>query len=274
MAEFNGRPDEQAVIVRLRSVLSPTVADAERVKVSIAAALAAGTMAGAAASARAAGAGGSVPAAWGVSKLSVIALTALLAGGAGYLAGQRAGRRAAAVQAPLLPATVVQVPAGAVESSGAAVVSVPIALVPASGARTDPASVAPPTRRLERASRAEGGAGAPVDPSLDQEVRALRSVERALRDRQPGLALAVLAALDRDVPGGKLVEEREAMLVIARCAQADAPIRVELDGAFAGRYPGSVYLQRVQQACGARSLATVQRIGAGAETDDKQEAPP
>ena len=288
MADFNGHPDADAVIVRARAALSPTAGDVQRVRMAIDSALAAGATALAAGAAaatvtkvatvatvRMAGTGGpAAPVAWGASKLSVLALTAgltaLLAGGAGYLAGRRAGARQ--VQAPLLPATVVEIPASAIEPAGPAATA-PIPLASVTGALLPSASGSGPAsaRRIARAPRAEGGAGTGVapDPSLDQEVRALRSVERALRDRQPGLALALLAALDRDVPGGKLVEEREAMLVIARCAQADAPIRVELEGAFAGRNPGSVYLQRVQQACGPRSMAAEQRIGAGVETDGK-----
>jgi hypothetical protein len=275
MAEFNGGPLVDPAIARARAALSPTAADAQRVRLAIDAALAAGVAATATAAptARPARARPSAPAAWGGSKLSVVALTAgltaLLAGSAGYLVGHRAAARQ--VQAPLLPATVVEIPASAIEPAGPTAAA-PIPLASVMDGVLPAGSSAASARRIGRAARVEGGVGAgagAADSSLDQEVRALRSVERALRDRQPGLALALLAALDRDVPGGKLVEEREAMLVIARCLQTDAPIRVELEGAFAGRYPGSVYLQRVKQVCGPRSPAVEQRIGGGVETDGK-----
>jgi len=85
--------------------------------------------------------------------------------------------------------------------------------------------------------------------SLENEVRALRSVERALRDQRPGLALALLARLDREVPDGRLAEEREATSVIAHCALGDGPLGVDLAGDFAERYPSSAYLGRVRQSC-------------------------
>jgi len=85
---------------------------------------------------------------------------------------------------------------------------------------------------------------------------ASRAVERALRDREPGLALGLLRELDRAVPGGRLVEERQATAAIARCGTGDVPFGVDLGEEFAGRYPGSVYQARVEEACAAREPAT------------------
>jgi hypothetical protein len=85
--------------------------------------------------------------------------------------------------------------------------------------------------------------------ALGQEVRALRAVEHALRDDDPRLALAILQQLDRDVPKGKLVEERRATSVIARCSAGAVPFGVDLAADFAGDYPESVYLGRVEQSC-------------------------
>jgi hypothetical protein len=97
----------------------------------------------------------------------------------------------------------------------------------------------------------EGGATtAAAEASLDQEVRALRAVERALRDRQPALAMALLAELDRAIPRGRLVEERQATATIARCAVGDVPFDVDLAEMFADQYPASVYLDRVRRSCG------------------------
>lgn len=97
-----------------------------------------------------------------------------------------------------------------------------------------------------------GRATAPAD-SLEKEVSALRAIERALRDRQPGLALALLRELDRVVPEGRLVEEREATAAIARCALDQVPFGVDLGEDFGARYPDSVYLERVAQACARRA---------------------
>jgi hypothetical protein len=84
-------------------------------------------------------------------------------------------------------------------------------------------------------------------------VRAVRSIERALRDGEPGFALALLRELDRALPDGRLVEEREALSAIARCQLDEAPLGVSLGDDFAERRPDSVYLRRVQQACRAEA---------------------
>jgi len=95
------------------------------------------------------------------------------------------------------------------------------------------------------------GITAPVTPSasLAEEVRALRAVERALREGKPGFALALLRELDRAIPNGQLVEERLATRTIARCATGDVPIGVDLASDFAARHPDSVYGRRVTDAC-------------------------
>lgn len=84
--------------------------------------------------------------------------------------------------------------------------------------------------------------------SLDEEVRALREVERALRDRNPRVALTLLGELDRTVPGGQLQEERAAAFAVARCALGfGSPDIIVRD--YANAHPSSLYLARVQQAC-------------------------
>ena len=85
--------------------------------------------------------------------------------------------------------------------------------------------------------------------SLAEEVRALRAVERALREGTPGFALSLLRELDRKVPNGRLHEERLATFTIARCAGGDVPLGVNLAEDFADRYPDSVYGRRVFDAC-------------------------
>ena len=92
--------------------------------------------------------------------------------------------------------------------------------------------------------------------SLAIEVRALRNAERALRDGNPGLALAFLQELDRQVPNGQLAEERDAAGTLARCARGDHPFGVNLAAEFTERHPGSVYRARVEQACGATDSST------------------
>jgi hypothetical protein len=86
---------------------------------------------------------------------------------------------------------------------------------------------------------------------MAEEVRVLRSVERALRENRPGFALALLRELDRSVPKGQLTEERLAVRTIARCASGAVPFGVNLAEDFADRYPASVYGRRVTEVCGA-----------------------
>jgi hypothetical protein len=87
------------------------------------------------------------------------------------------------------------------------------------------------------------------DPnSLQLELRALRNIERALRDNQPRRALELLAELDRDVPEGALAEERFAAFQMARCAlELGTPTRLSAE--FSVQYPNSVYRARVEQTC-------------------------
>jgi hypothetical protein len=95
----------------------------------------------------------------------------------------------------------------------------------------------------------------PTGASLAEEVRVLRSVERALREGSPGFALALLRDLDRAVPRGALTEERQAMRAIARCTTGDVPFGVDLAQDFAEHHPASVYGRRVEDACAATDSA-------------------
>lgn len=100
--------------------------------------------------------------------------------------------------------------------------------------------------------------------SLDAEIKALRYVERALRNREPKNALLRLAQLDRDVPEGQMREERAAARAMARCeerALAGTLDRAEVMQRvleFSQQYPASVYFARVRQTC----LATIDRDAA------------
>ena len=109
-----------------------------------------------------------------------------------------------------------------------------------------------PSRRGAHGARHESESQTPSQTeSLAIEVRALRNAERALRDGNPGLALAFLQELDRQVPNGQLAEERDAAGTLARCARGDHPFGVNLAAEFTERHPGSVYRARVEQTCAA-----------------------
>ena len=218
------------VLARAQRAWSPAPADAERVRRSIGVALAAGAAASAPA----------VPARarnW-MGRLLAAGTIAAAAGGIGYWAGYRAGVR----DIPLV--------------AGVAPPSLPARLAAQPAAPELPLSPVPPTatagRRGGHTARHDGKSAAPpTAESLAVELRALRNTERALRDGNPGLALAFLSDLDRQVPRGQLAEERDAMSTLARCARGDRPIGVDLGGEFIERHPTSVYRARVEQACAA-----------------------
>ena len=113
-----------------------------------------------------------------------------------------------------------------------------------------PMALASPPRPTAPPRKHPSAATAKTVPSLEEEVRALRAVERALREGSPGLALALLGELDRAVPDGHLIEERAATAAIARCTLGQAPFGVDLAETFDEQHPGSVYVKRVRQACG------------------------
>jgi hypothetical protein len=98
-----------------------------------------------------------------------------------------------------------------------------------------------PARELDASASARA-------QSLEEEVRVMRRVERALRDDDPRLAVELLNELDRSVPGGALQEERTAAFLMARC-ELGAGSGAVLIREFVQRHPDSVYFARVRQAC-------------------------
>ena len=221
------------VLAGARRAFSPSAADQERVRRAIGAALAATAPGPAPAAApRVAG--------WG-PRLLAAATIAAASGAIGYWAGHRAGLRETPQATRIAPAPV------AVASSA------PLAPVAANQPQpsvTPSSPIAPHHGGHAVHHQAESTSPAAAE-SLAIEVRALRNAERALRDGNPGLALAFLHELDRQVPHGQMTEERDAASTLARCARGDRPIGVDLAGEFIERYPESVYRARVEQTCAA-----------------------
>lgn len=90
---------------------------------------------------------------------------------------------------------------------------------------------------------------------LDYELALLRRVERALRNADPALALALLGELDARYPQTRLAEERLAARTMAACGldHADASAGAR---AFLREHPASVYSERVQSACAIETKGT------------------
>jgi len=235
------KPNLSDVLARAQRARSPSAADAERVRRAIGAALAGGAGTGDATGTRAT----SPPAGWASRILLVGAITGASAG-VGYWAGHRAGlhaaepRRLAGYWSPALDTTgEMKLPAVATAASDQTGTP-PFASLPLVTSHRDAA------RNPRRVAETQAPS---TTESLAIEVRALRNAERALRDGNPGLALAFLQELDRQVPNGKLAEERDAAATTARCARGDHPFGVDMAEEFAQRHPASVYRARVEQAC-------------------------
>jgi hypothetical protein len=174
----------------------------------------------------------------------LVATTAASAGTTGFWVGYHAARR----ETPPVAATVRSAPSEdrpSITTTPSVVTDPP----PPPEPKLRPRATATSRRAVNAAPARAGAANDDSAASLANEVRGLRSVDRALRDQRPGLALALLARLDREVPGGRLAEEREATSVIAHCALGDGPFGVDLAADFAERHPSSVYLERVRQSC-------------------------
>jgi hypothetical protein len=228
--------DEATVLTRARRALSPDAADVARVRHSLMAAVQVAPVA--------------MPAAprW-MARFAWAAAIAGAAGGIGYLAGWHAGQRAIPVPAHV-PATSPVERSPALSASEPAPADVP-AVADERPIRATSSRTAGEHKRQTVAPRAVLSAA----ESLAKEVEALRAVDRALRDSQPGLALALLRELDQVVPHGKLDEERAATSAIARCASGVAPPGSDLATEFVNRHPRSVYRDRVEAACGETDFA-------------------
>jgi len=245
-------PDELTTLAYARAGLSPSAADALRVRTSLAAALASAENVAPDASPSDAGSGLGGGGGWSLRALvTSVAVATIGAGAGGYWLGHRTASQQAEAH---LSAAHAAANSGAPPSrqpslaAGASAPSPAPVLVPSAG---DAATVRESVRRRPGAAGRGARPEAVATPaeSFGQEVRALRAVERALRDEDPRLALAILQQLDRDVPQGKLVEERRATSVIARCSAGDVPFGVNWADDFASDYPDSVYRGRVEQSC-------------------------
>ncbi|HTB61032.1 MAG TPA: hypothetical protein VLC06_24345 [Polyangia bacterium] len=238
----DGKRDPADVLARARRAWSPNEADAGRVRRAIGSALATSPASGGAAAQP--GPPGSASALTWTSRFLVAGAIAATSGSVGYWAGHRAGLRDTRPTTPVI----------ALAPTSAASVKPKSPAVPSPAAETPPLagpSLVPSRHDAHGARRASDDRTLSQSKSLELEVRALRNAERALRDGNPGLALAFLQELDRQVPNGQLIEERDAASTLARCARGDHPFGVNQAAEFTERHPGSVYRARIEQACAA-----------------------
>jgi hypothetical protein len=261
MTDLQERDSLALALARTRSELSPSSADKERLRMALGLRASSVSLDAAAAAAEApAAAAGEAAAPAGLTAFAALRASGRLGaslGAALFAAGiatgwglhwqagrdtRHAGERATTVGAAIGTAAPVAVSAPAPATAAVA------ALAPAG-----PAPERSEALHLGRAVQRPGGrasalpARASVKP-LDAELALLRRVERALRNAEPALALALLSELDERYPHTRLAEERLAARTIADCG-LDQPEAAAHAHAFLREHPASVYSERVQSAC-------------------------
>ncbi len=113
-----------------------------------------------------------------------------------------------------------------------------------------------------------GGSEGSNEDSIAEEVSLLRRAERAIRSREPELALGFIQELDRRFPHGKLLDERSAARVLANCLELEPDAARRAGEDYLSRTRGHVYDERVRLLCGLDENAQSAKSGAG-EKDSK-----
>lgn len=236
--------EEHALLAAARRGLSPSAGDQARVRLATFAAINAAALGTASvghahpsSGPMATGLSSAKTGAWATKVVAASAI-AVASGGGGYFLGfHEAKQEAAEARAGVLSSTVPVV----------ATVANPVTAPPMGEEGLSKEFGKEPERTLHSAAP-RPSASATLETTLEQEVRAMRRIERSLRDQNPLYALALLNDLDHTVPNGHLAEERAAARVIAGCQMGNENAAPQA-GAFATRYPQSVYSDRVAQAC-------------------------
>lgn len=130
------------------------------------------------------------------------------------------------------------------ESSPAEPLPTPVAPPTVDSPAIDPSpapAVDPPRPRLT--PRAE-----PTGDQVLAELALIQSIKEALDRDQPQQALALVDRHARSFARGTLIEEREALRVVALC-DADDPRGSRAQEKFLSNYPRSAYRDRVRGAC-------------------------
>ncbi len=231
--------------------LSPGAGDAARIRARLDAALLAQSEGTPPSRARRSSRASDAPvSALRVGQVGAALALAALTGAGGYVLGYRA--RDAEVRQSAEP--------GAMATSPVP----PVPALPPTDATQPPLQPAPDLPGSKASPRRAGGTSTPLDvvpapaasaageSALEIETRLLARVERSLREKNPRLALGLLAELDRQVPGGQLAEERQAGRVVAHC-ELGSDTAPDLVRDFVARYPSSAYAARVRAACRASS---------------------
>jgi hypothetical protein len=106
-------------------------------------------------------------------------------------------------------------------------------------ARSAPVPSSPPATAADR------------DDLLDREVELIRQAHDALRDGEPGFALAILDDHERRFPRGALAQDRDAQRVLALCALGRLEEARTAAARFLSGYPLSPHAPAVRDSCAA-----------------------
>lgn len=179
--------------------------------------------------------------------------TAVFFGAAGFYAGYRVSNASLSrAEVPVRRSAPAPAPAPALARVEAPPLDKPAAEVVREAAAAPERE--PAVKRARTRTRTPVDTTAPAvapeapNPSLEIELQGVRRMELALREGQPALALSILDQLDRDVPEGRMREERRAGFVMARCA-VGLGSRAALLREFESQHPESMYLERVRRHC-------------------------
>jgi hypothetical protein len=114
---------------------------------------------------------------------------------------------------------------------------------------------APPRARAHRA-----GSAPVAKEDASAELLLLERAERAVRSRNPALALALIGELEQSFPRSRLHEERRSIELMAHCqalgpsSEANADTKADIATRrerFLRQYPESVYFARIADECDA-----------------------
>jgi hypothetical protein len=259
---------EAQVLEQARRALGPTMQDQERVLQSLLVRISAppGTTPSPSNGVRAKSATWPLRAGWSVVVIGAIALS----GGLGYRTGFEAG---IAKQRSGNLGTNASLPAPPEPSREAAPTPVATAEHAPRMREPDHESVShPPVTHVDNAPHTASGARPSAESvvaieklGLDEEVRQLRRVERAIRESNPRFALVLLEELEQAIPKGQLQEERDAARIMASC-QLDADDAVADARTFIKKHGSSAYRSRVVEICRLAS-APSERISPAPGTD-------
>jgi len=229
--------DEALILARARRALAPTGIDQQRILNRLLPELALPTVAAS---------GKPLPGpSWSLPKVGALAImAAALTGGLGYKLGFQAGiaqNKPAVGRTAVVTAPRVVLPEESPRPTNEPSTPTASEVLPSAPAKPSPASAVP--RVLRESSPAPSALG------LDEEVRQLRRVERAIRENNPRFALVLLEELDHAIPAGQLLEERRAARIMANC-QLGADSAVADARAFVAKRAASAYVTRVIALCG------------------------